>query len=283
MNKIIKEDSSSDWQHFFDLITKHPDTKFNFSPPSNEFPEFYGDQKYEVILYSGHREVTIVDDSKEDKLSWRKENGYNVVDGQVVAWRVIDESEEEKKIPEDPFLFLDSLQQQAIKTTQHVKELAAEAKMDVRLFKMSGETLLFREEFPEIKGCRFHNVVPTPHYLISGLEITAKPWHNNAFDKDVCCVIDVRIKLLIQRDRSADRVTFDNDPQAFWNCNLGSFEMMEGKYKNEEFGVIVQKEIYCDDSEMLIEDISEFIVLKEVLRRGYAAIAWSFPEPKKML
>ena len=102
MNKIIKEDSSSDWQHFFDLITKHPDTKFNFSPPSNEFPEFYGDQKYEVILYSGHREVTIVDDSKEDKLSWRKENGYNVVDGQVVAWRVIDESEEEKKIPEDP-------------------------------------------------------------------------------------------------------------------------------------------------------------------------------------
>lgn len=281
MSKMIQEDKSSGWQHFFDLIKEHPGMHFNFQPSSDEFPEYYGDQKYEVILYSGKTCTAIVDDSDEEKLAWRKMDGRNIVEGQVVAWREINGLE--KETPTDPFIFLAVLRQRAIETIQHVKVLAAEAKMDVRLFKMSGETLLFREEFPEIKGCRFHNVVPTPHYLISGLEITAKPWHNNAFDKDVCCVIDVRIKLLIQRDRSADRVTFDNDPQAFWNCNLGSFEMMEGKYKNEEFGVIVQKEIYCDDSEMLIEDISEFIVLKEVLRRGYAAINWPFPEPKKML
>lgn len=281
MSKMIKEDQSSCWQHFFDLIKEHPGMHFNFQPSSDEFPEYYGDQKYEVILYSGKTCTAIVDDSDEEKLAWRKMDGRNIVEGQVVAWREINGLE--KETPTDPFIFLAVLQQQAEKTTQHVKELAAEAKMDIRLFKMSGETLLFREEFPEIKGCRYHNVVPKPHYLISGLEIAVKPWHNNAFDKDVHCCVDVRIKLLIQHDRDTERVTFDNDPQAFWNCNLGSFEMMEGKYKDEKFGVIVQKEIYCDDSEMLIEDISEFIVLKEVLRRGYAAIDWPFPEPKKML
>jgi hypothetical protein len=279
MNKMIKEDQSSNWQKFSDLVKEHPGMHFNFQPSSDEFPELYGDQKYEIMLYSGKTCVAIVDDSNEEKLTWRKSTGYNVVDGQVVAWKVINESEEERIIPKDPFLFLDSLQQQAEKTQQHVTGLAAEAKMDIRLFKMSGETLLFREEFPEIKGRRYHNVVPKPHYLISGLEITAKPWHNNSLGKDVCCHIDVRIKLFIQHDREAERITFDDDPQLIWNCSLGSFELSQGEYKEEKFGVITQQEIFGDDSEILIAEFGDYIVLKDALKRGFEAIGLPFKEP----
>ena len=224
---------------------------FNFQPSSDEFPEFYGDRKYKIILYSGKTCVAIVNDSNEEKLAWRKSDGYNVVDGQVVAWKVINESEEEKIIPEDPFLFLDNLQQQAEKTQQHVKELVAKAKMDVRFFKMSGETILFREEFTAIKGCRYYNVVPEPHYLISGLEILAQPWHNNDFGKDIRCGVDVKIKLLIQHDRAAEHVIFDSKPEDYWNCSLNSFNLMVGEYKEEKFGVIAQ-EGYDDDSKILI-------------------------------
>lgn len=279
MSKIIKEDQSSSWQHFFDLVKEHSGMHFNFQPASDEFPEFYGNQKYEIMLYSGKTCIAIVDDSNEEKLTWRKATGYNVVDGQVVAWKVINESEEEKTIPKDPFLFLDGLQQQAEKTAQHIKDLAAEARMDIRLFKMSGETVLFREEFPEIKGCRFQNVVPKPHYLISGLEIIARPWHNNSFGKDVHCYVEVRIKLLIQHDREAERITFDNDPRTIWNCSLGSFELSEGVYKEEKFGVITQQEIFGDDSEMLISEFGDFVILRDALKRGFEAIGLPFKEP----
>jgi hypothetical protein len=285
MNKMIKENQSSDWQHFFDLIKEHPGTHFNFQPSSDEFPELYGDQKYEIILYSGKTCVAIVDDSNEEKLAWRKANGYNVVDGQAVAWKVINESEEERKIPEDPFLFLDSLQQQAERTTNHVKDLAAKAKIDVRFFKMSGETRLFREEFPNIKGCRYHNVVPQPHYLISGIEITAQPWHNNAFDKDISCVVDVRIKLLIWHDQNAESASFNDNPQEYWNFNVGSLELSEGKYKGERFGVItnlLEEKNGSWDSKIAIPDFLDFSLLRDALKRGFEAVGATFPEIKKI-
>lgn len=283
--KIIKEDQSSGWQKFFDLVKEHPDMHFNFQPSSDEFPEFYGDRKYKLILYSGKTCVAIVNDSNEENLTWRKSDGYNVVDGQVVAWKAINESEEEKIIPEDPFLFLDNLQQQAEKTQQHVIELVSKAKMDVRFFKMSGETRLVREEFPVIKGCRYHNVVPEPHYLISGLEIIVKPWHNNDFGKGIRCGVDVRIKLLIWHDRDAESVTFDDNPQEYWDFNLSSLELSEGKYKGERFGVItnlLEEKNGSWDSKILIPDFLDYSLLRDALKRGFEAIGATFPEVKKI-
>ncbi|MFZ2310088.1 MAG: hypothetical protein WAW11_00925 [Patescibacteria group bacterium] len=284
--KIIKEDQSSGWQNFFDLVKEHPGMHFNFQPASDEFPEFYGDQKYEIMLYSGKTCMAIVDDSNEEKLTWRKSTGYNVVDGQVVAWKVINESEEERIIPKDPFLFLDGLQQQAEKTQQHVKDLAAEAEMDVRFFKMSGETLLFQEIFPDfIKGFRYQPVVPQPHYLISGLEIIAKPWHNNAFDKDIRCSIGVMIKLLIWHDRDAESVTFDDNPQEYWNFHVGSLGLSEGKYKGERFGVItnlLEEKNGSWDSKIAIPDFLDYSRLRDALKRGFETIGIPFPKIEKI-
>jgi hypothetical protein len=278
MSKIINESQSSSWQYFLDLVKEHPGTYFNFQPVSDEFPEFYGDQKYEVMLYSGKTCDAIVDDSNKEKLAWRKMDGRNIVEGQVVAWKEVNKVERETLM--DPFAFLTVLRERAEKTTQHVKALVVEAEMDIRLFKMSGETLLFQEEFPDfIKGCRFHNVVPKPHYIISGLKITAQPWHNNSFDKDVHCCVDVRVKLFIFHDRENEQVTFDDDPRIFWNCNIEHFELSKGEYKGEKFGVITQQEIFGDDSSILIEDFGDFIILKDALRRGYEAIGLPFKEP----
>lgn len=285
MSKMIKEDQSSGWQNFFDLVKKHPGMHFNFQPASDEFPEFYGDQKYEIMLYSGKTHLAIIDDSNEEKLTWRKDTGCKVVDGQVVAWKVINESEEKRIISKDPYLFLDSLHLRAEKTVQHVKELAAEAKMDVRFFKMFREALLFLEEFPAVKGFRYYNVVPTPYYIISGLEIIVRPWHNNAFDKDINCGVDVRIKLLIQHDRDAETVTFDDNPQDYWNFHVGSLELSEGEYKGEKFGVIanlLEEKNGSWDSKIAIPDFLDYSRLRDALKRGFETIGIPFPKIEKI-
>lgn len=283
MNEDSVKNCSPKWDYFYDLVTKFPDQEIDGTPFNAGFPELDDYQTYEVILCTGKIEQAIVDYSVPGKLSWLNMNGSNIAEVLVVAWQEIDDAD--KEIPIDPALFLDSLQQQALTTTGHLKKLVVEAKLAIRLFKSRGETILFQEEFPAIKGYRYHNVVPKPHYLIAGLEITVKPYHNNNFSKDVYCGVDLRIKLLICHDRDQEMVTFDDNPLNYWNINLESLELSEGEYKEEKLGAITNLLAEHNgswDSKILISDFSDYLLFKEVLKRGYAAINRPFPEIKAL-
>lgn len=179
----------------------------------------------------------------------------------------------------NPAIFLKKMQDEAAEKTKHVKELALQMEKDVVTFKTYGEVLLFREEFSDIKGCRYHSVIPRPYFIISGLEIVAIPWHNNNFSQNISCKVDVRIKLLIEHDRSEEHVYFDDNPALFWNCNIASFKMEENKCREESLGVLTNREKEREgswDSKLLILNAQDFPIFKEVVKRGLTAIGVEF-------
>lgn len=180
---------------------------------------------------------------------------------------------------ENPAIFLKEMQDEAAQKTKLVKELSSQINTAIANFKYYGETVLFRGELPDIKCRRYHNIVPKPYYIIRGLEITAQPWHNNCFNGNACCKVDVKISLLIEHNRREERHYFDDNPSLFWNCHLPFFKMEEIKYREKLLGVLTNLEKEKEgswDCKLLFLDDRDFPVFKETVKRGLESLGVEF-------
>jgi len=175
----------------------------------------------------------------------------------------------EQKVVKNPSEFLSELKKKAEETEKIIKS-SFKNMLSALAYLGSSEYLLARVNSLNIKGIRYHNCVPKPHFVIYGFDIIAEPHHNNCFDREANCGVYLKIRLNFDYDREIDPY-YKEEPKPEWCQLLFQFGVREEKYKNVRYGVI-KGPLGGWDSEIMIEDFSEFTKFRELFFRTCESI-----------
>ena len=177
----------------------------------------------------------------------------------------------QKEVIENPADFLKKLIGKSEETTELVKTLYSQMRTAVDDFKSNGTVVLFRDESLNIKGERYHNVVPKPYYIIRGLEIVALGNDNNAFDRDNFCYVGTQVNLILEYDHT-ERKNFFREGEPVWKSPLTRVKFTEEIYNDNKYGLLERPHDGSSDTIILIENFSEFQKLKKVFQKGCTEI-----------
>jgi hypothetical protein len=183
----------------------------------------------------------------------------------------------EVKVIEKTSTLLKKLFEKDRETTNRIRKLHLEMRSIINDYLSCGEiTLFYRDElYFEARG-HFYS----ESFTIHSVKITASPWHNNCFDKDVYCESILCIVFEIKCDRE----------QQEWRCPLSSFKMYTEEWESRIYGFVSrgatgvssnsQRHFVWGD-EFWINDHSDFVELEEIIYQGFTKSGIYFEEKKK--
>jgi len=124
----------------------------------------------------------------------------------------------------------------------------------LKAYKILDEVVLFEEKKIAFKGVRYHEHMPKPAIIISGVKIVAIPQHNDCFSEHADCSIGYGISFDINYG--------SDDTELAWKCDLEFLRMKVLEDEKEEIGIVCGA-----SSQIQFSNFSEFQEVREKLLR----------------
>lgn len=168
---------------------------------------------------------------------------------------------------DDSVIILKYLQGQASCTMDAVKRLDKEISSKLEGFIIPEKIILFQDDSLNIKGYRYLPCVPSPYFIIRGMQITAETFHNNCKDQKVFCSVRLYLRVLVDYDPEKTPWAENHFPE--WGCELQNFNMKIEESGTTKTGVMCRPQSGDWDDQIAFENILDFKKFKnKVLELG---------------
>jgi len=175
-----------------------------------------------------------------------------------------------EKLLKRPDLYLQDINKKSEEIKEKIISLHTQMEEALIALPLDEKVILFRNETLKIKAFRYINVIPKPHYFIRGMEFITMVNHNGCFNDKLFFNTPIGVRIILEYDFDSTNYNISKEKENTlrFNSPLQKLIFEEKEYENEKYGVIERPSDRSFDTEIQIEDFSDFIKLKGIFEYG---------------